>query len=252
MSDSFIDFEGRYIILSGASSGIGRVVAQFLSGFNAHLVLLGRDREQLQETENSLSGEGHRAIQIDLSDTDNIRGVLQPLLADLGDVYGLCHCAGTIQLRPLSSTRRSVLDQQMEINLTAGIELAKLVSGPRAESEGGSIVFISSICADVGAVGQTAYCASKGAVNAAARAMALELAPRGVRVNTVSPGLIRTDMTEKKSRLNEEQIKAIVDKYPLGEGSPADVARACAFLLDPKSRWITGIDLKVDGGYTAQ
>ena len=120
------------------------------------------------------------------------------------------------------------------------------------EEKGGSILFISSIYALVGMPGQIGYTASKGAVNSAVRTMAIELARRKIRVNTLSPGLVRTDMTNKAFELlTEEQVKKLEEAFPLGVGSPEEVARAAVFLLAPQNSWITGTDLVIDGGYTA-
>ena len=114
-------------------------------------------------------------------------------------------------------------------------------------------MFISSVYGQVGMPGQIGYCASKGALVAAARAMAIELARRHVRVNCVSPGLVFTAMTEKAfSLLSQDQVEKIKGAYPLGPGRPEDVARAVVFLLSPGTPWITGVDLPVDGGFTAQ
>jgi NAD(P)-dependent dehydrogenase (short-subunit alcohol dehydrogenase family) len=159
-----------------------------------------------------------------------------------------------VETLPLPAMKAERTRQLLDVNLLAGIELAKVVSRKEImEPDGGSILFVSSIYAGVGAAGQIGYCASKGAVNAAVRAMALELARRNIRVNSLSPGMVRTAMTEKAhSVLSESQIKAHMDAHPLGIGTPEDVARAAIFLLAPQSRWITGVNLIVDGGYTAR
>ena len=251
--DSFVDFSGRRIVLSGATSGIGSAIASLLAHYNANLVLLGRNQEKLDALKNQISTGDHHSLVIDLENTASIANSLKPLFADLKPLYGLCHCAGLVETRPLSASRPEVLDRHMKVNLVAGIELSRLVANRTLCQDGeGSIVFMSSVYASVGAPGQIAYCASKGAANSAVKAMALEMAPRKIRVNSISSGFIRTEMTARNSRLNDAQTSSIIDKHPLGEGNAIDVARATAFLLAPENRWITGIDLKVDGGYTAQ
>jgi len=141
----------------------------------------------------------------------------------------------------------------MEVNLLAGLALARVVSRRDVMTEGeGSLLFISSVYGRVGKAGQVGYSATKGAVSAAVRSMALEMARRKIRVNALSPGLVRTEMTEKAfALLSQAQVEEIEKAHPLGVGTPEDVARAAAFLLSPLSRWITGIDLMIDGGYTA-
>lgn len=253
MNSSFMDFENRWIVLSGASSAIGRQIAMTLAEQNARLILLGRQAETLNALRDDLPGKEHQSLVIDLADTEAINASLKPVLTALGSIYGLCHCAGIVQTKPLGTSAPMNVHQQMDINLVAGIELARLVANRNIGQKGeGSYLFISSTYSHAGAPGQIAYCASKGAVNAAVRAMAVELAPRNIRVNSISPGFVRTEMTEKRSRLTEAQMQDLIDKHPLGEGNPLDIARAVAFLLDPQNRWITGVDLSVDGGYTAQ
>jgi NAD(P)-dependent dehydrogenase (short-subunit alcohol dehydrogenase family) len=155
---------------------------------------------------------------------------------------------------PLQSTKTEVTQRQLDINLLAGLELARVVCRRDVMTPGeGSVVLLSSVYGHVGMAGQIGYCASKGAVAAAARAMAVELARRKVRVNVVSPGLVFTAMTEKAfNLLSQDQIEKIKASYPLGPGRPEDVARAVTFLLAPGTPWITGVDLPVDGGFTAQ
>ena len=142
----------------------------------------------------------------------------------------------------------------MQINYVAGMELARSVTRRDLLSEaGGAVLFISAVYGLIGKPGLIAYSGSKGAVIAGARAMAIELARRNVRVNVLSPGMVRTEMTEKAmSGLSTLQVQALKDAHPLGFGSPEDVAHAAAFLLAPESRWITGTNLVVDGGCSAQ
>lgn len=250
----FLDFEGKKVVVTGSSSGIGRAISIELSQYGAGLILIGRNRKRLEETAAGLSNGEHKIISLDLTQHSEIVPAIRELAQQGERIYGLCHCAGIVETRPLSSYKVEGLRAMLDVNLIAGIELAKAVSRRDVmEPEGGSILFMSSIYGRVGMPGQIGYAGSKGAVTAAARAMAIELARRNIRVNTLSPGFVRTPMTEEAlAKLSEQQVKKIEDAHPLGTGTPEDVARAAAFLLAPTSAWITGTDLVIDGGYSAQ
>lgn len=250
----FIDFQGKRMLVTGASSGIGRAISIELGNNGAGLILLGRDRKRLEETALALGPVEHHIICHDLSNHSEILPKVKEVYQSVGRIYGLCHCAGIVETRPLSSYKVESLRVMLDVNLISGLELARAVSRRDImEEDGGSILFISSIYGRVGIPGQISYSASKGAVVAAARSMAIELARRKIRVNTISPGLVRTAMTDEAfSKLSEQQVQEIEKSFPLGTGTPEDVARAAVFLLAPQNSWITGIDLVIDGGYTAQ
>ena len=248
------NFEGRWVAVTGASSGIGRAIAIELARQGARPILVGRSAERLAETAAALGGAEHRQLVLDLTRHDLIATAIADARKEIGPLYGLCHAAGVVETRPLSANTVQVVQSQMDVNVLAGLELARAVCRRDAMlPEGGSILFISSVYGWVGMPGQIGYCASKGALAAAARAMAIELARRRIRVNCLSPGLVLTRMTEEAlEKLSPEQGVKLKSAYPLGVGQPEDVARAAVFLLDPGSSWITGVDLPVDGGYTAQ
>jgi len=250
----FLDFGGRVVVVTGASSGLGRACAEELSARGARVVLVGRDASRLAIAQGGLSGTGHEMLVLDLSQLDQIGPALARLSNHVGRLYGLLHAAGIVETRPLSVTTVDVVQKMMNVNLLAGLELARAVARRDVmELEGGSLVFLSSIYGRVGVAGETGYSATKGAVAAAVRSMAIELARRRVRVNAISPGLVITPMTDTAlGAISPEQVAAIEQKHPLGLGTPADVARAAVFLLSPATTWITGIDLVVDGGYSAQ
>jgi NAD(P)-dependent dehydrogenase (short-subunit alcohol dehydrogenase family) len=254
MNEPFIDFSGKRVVVTGASSGLGRAIALELGSRGAELILIGRDQERLRETGDAMGSAVRHIAAFDLEQVSGITPQIIQLVQAHGPLYGLCHAAGVVQTLPLAATKAEHVRRMMEVNLVAGIELARAVSRRDVmEPEGGAILFISSIYSRAGVSGQVAYCATKGAVNAAVRAMAVELARRHIRVNTLSPGMVRTPMTEAAlAVLSESQVDALVNAHPLGIGSPEDVARAAAFLLAPQTRWITGADLAVDGGYTAK
>lgn len=252
--ESLLNFEGRWVIVSGASSGIGRAVAVELARNEAKVVLLGRDEARLAETRGLLGDAEHRILALDLTDHGALTAEIVKVRKDVGPLYGLCHAAGIVATRPLSNTTVGVIQAQLDINLLAGLELARAICRRDVMApEGGSLLFLSSVYGRVGVPAQIGYCATKGAVVAAVRAMAIELARRNIRANCLSPGLVLTEMTKKAlAVLSEEQIAKIKDAHPLGIGEPEDVARAAAFLLAPSNRWITGVDLAIDGGFTAQ
>jgi NAD(P)-dependent dehydrogenase (short-subunit alcohol dehydrogenase family) len=253
MPDSFIDFAGRWIVVSGASSGIGRAIAVELSRQGARVVLIARDQARLAETAALLGGGEHRVLALDLRQHDAIADAIVGVRKDTGPLYGMCHAAGVVETRPLQANKVDHIQAQLDVNLLAGLELARTVCRRDVMlADEGSLLFISSVYGQVGMPGQIGYCATKGAIAAAVRAMAIELARRNIRVNSISPGLVFTEMTEKAfAMLTAEQVERLVAAYPLGAGKPEDVARAAAFLLAPGSRWITGTDLAVDGGFTA-
>lgn len=247
-------FSGRWVLVSGASSGIGRAIAVELAAQGAAVILSGRNVEQLQVSAAALGGAPHRVLTLDLADTAAIVPAVQQLRAEVGPIYGLCHAAGVVETRPLASTTADVVRAQLDINLVAGLELARAVCRRDVLApEGGSLLFISSVYGRVGMAGQIGYCATKGAVASAVRALAVELARRKVRANCLSPGLVFTEMTQKSlGMLSPEHVDKLKAAHPLGTGEAQDVAHAAAFLLAPASRWITGVDLAVDGGFTAQ
>jgi NAD(P)-dependent dehydrogenase (short-subunit alcohol dehydrogenase family) len=247
-------FQGKTIVVSGASSGIGRAVAVHLGRQGAGLVLIGRDRGRLEDTTRRANAPTSRILELDLSRLTDIMPAIKDTIPVVGRLYGLCHAAGTVETLPLSATSPEKLQAMMQVNYLGGMELARAVTRRDIQNEdGGSILFISAIYGLIGKPGQIAYSGSKGALTAAARAMAIELARRNIRVNVLSPGMVRTEMTEKSfSGLSAQQIQALKDSHPLGFGSPEDVAGAAAFLLSPESKWITGTNLVVDGGCSAQ
>jgi len=251
---SFLEFDGKCVLVTGASSGIGRAIAVELSRHGARVILSGRDEGRLAETSRQLTADGHQILPLDLVDHSRILPAIIELRDKIGRIYGLCHSAGVVETRPLSSNKVEVVQSMLAIHLLAGLELARAICRRDViQEEGGSLLFISSVYGRVGMPGQTGYCASKGAISAAVRALAVELARRKIRVNSISPGLVKTEMTQKAlALLSKEQVEDLEQNHPLGVGTPEDVAKAAVFLLAPGNPWITGADLMVDGGFTAR
>ncbi len=250
----FIDFGGQWILLTGASSGIGRAIAVEIARRGARVLLTGRNEAQLEITKGQLPANAARIVAQDLRQIDALSGLVRDHARDHGRIHGLCYCSGVVETRPLASFQAEGVRDMVTVNVTAALELARAVCRRDVMTEtGGALLFITSIYGTVGMPGQMAYSATKGALQSAARSLAIELARRKIRVNTLSPGLVHTPMTAKAFELlSKEQIHEIESSHPLGPGEPEDVARAAAFLLAPQSTWITGTDLVLDGGYTAR
>jgi NAD(P)-dependent dehydrogenase (short-subunit alcohol dehydrogenase family) len=235
--------DGKRILITGASGGIGRECAVLCGVLGGKVVAAGRDEIRLREALSAIPGLGHAHSCFDLSGADGIAGWLNRLSFD-GKLDGLIHCAGVEQVKPIRAMSRDDMLSVVLTNSVVPFELVRAFRKREVSNRPCSIVLISSITSIVGAVGYSAYGASKAAV--------VGMAKR-IRVNCISPGLIRTDMfTRLIKGYTEEQVSALESRYPLGFGAPEDVANAAAFLVSTASRWITGTNMIVDGGYTAQ
>ncbi|MBV9504795.1 MAG: SDR family oxidoreductase [Acidobacteriia bacterium] len=249
-----LDLSGQTILVTGASSGIGRSTAVLLSELGARVVLSGRNAERLEQTAAGITNNGHHIAGFDLSRLEEIPAWLGGLVKEVGPLSAFVHCAGLISMLPVRYLELKHLHEVMTVNFCAAALLTKEFSRKQIRRPKSSIVFVASAAGLVAAPGRAVYSASKGALIAFARSAAVELAPQGIRVNCVAPGLVQTEAHEGSgSMLTAEQIEALVNTtQPLGWGTPLDVAHAIAFLLADTGRWITGSVLCVDGGYIAQ
>jgi NAD(P)-dependent dehydrogenase (short-subunit alcohol dehydrogenase family) len=245
---------GRTILVTGASSGIGRATSILLSELGARVVLSGRNAARLEETASAMEVRGHLARPYDLDNSDGIAEWLAGIVAETGALHGLAHCAGVTSLMPLRVLSLKHAAQVMRVNYDSAVALTLAFSKRRMHQPGGSIVLVASVGGLVGLAGSAAYSGSKGAMIAFAKSAALELAQGGVRVNCVAPAYVRTEMYDRNLTVQtpEQLEQRVAAMQPLGLGTPLDVAHAIAFLLADTGRWITGSVLTVDGGYTAQ
>lgn len=249
MSDQ-IAREG-YLLLTGASSGIGRDMAIALSQ-HYRLILNGRDTERLEATRQACrTPSAHRYWASDLNNVQDIAQSLPEFLEQNdANVLGFIHCAALLKVLPQRSISLSHAQEAMNVNMFSAMEIVRLLMRKNVNHKAlRNIVFISSIASQFGAKGFTAYCASKAALDGLMKALAIELGPE-VRVNSVLPGGVRTPMT--KSMYDDPVTAAkLTCDYPLGMGLPSDISNAVEFLLSDKARWITGHQLVVDGGRSA-
>ena len=253
MSVNPLDLSGRTVLVTGASSGIGRECAVLLSSLNARVVIVGRDRAKLEETSSMLIGTGHSLEVFDFLATDKIVPWVMKMAAELGPLHGCVHAAGHQLIAPVRTLTIAALEEQMRLNLYSSMMLAQGFCQKKCFAKGGSIVFISSIMATLGKPAISAYCASKAGLLGFTRSLALELVRENIRVNCITPSVVETNMTSTlKEMMLPEQWTALEAEHPLGFGTPRDVANAAAFLLADTGRWITGTALVVDGGYSAQ
>lgn len=245
--------EDKLILITGASSGIGRKTAQVLSKQGATIILVGRDENRLHETLSIMENrERHIIEKFDLTRTDEIPSWIKQVVSKTGKpLNGLIHCAGLHDTIPLRVISHKNMNEIMSINLYSGLSLMRGCFNKKIFAEGGSLVFISSVVGLIGQRGVVAYSASKGAIVSAVKSAALEFSDRAIRVNCICPGIVETEMADQIfSEVSSEQRSNIENYHPLGLGRAEDVAFAASYLISDASRWVTGTSLVVDGGYT--
>lgn len=237
----------KHILVTGASSGIGRSIAIECAKLGANVIITGRNEQRLKETLTLLEGDGHSLIIADLLTSLDI----DTIVSKLSILDGIVNCAGLTRLSPFTFITRKVLNEVFEVNFFAPVELTRILLKKKKLSKNASIVFLSSVSGVYcSAVASSAYSASKGAINGIVKGMALDLAPKGIRVNCVNPGAINTPFFEN-SGVTAEDLKNDITRYPLGRyGLPEEVAYATIYLLSDASSWVTGTNFLIDGGYT--
>ena len=247
MSYNPFSLAGKTILVTGASSGIGRGTAIECSKMGAKVIITGRNEERLQETLQQMEGEEHKFIIAELTNQSDI----EHLVSSVDKLDGLVLCAGIANTSPFVYSTREKYDKVFDVNYFAPVELLRLLVKKKRMNTDSSVVIVSSIGGTLGySPGNTIYGATKAAISSTMKFCAKELAPKKIRVNAVCPGVVNTKLVHD-GIISEEQYKLHLEKYPLKRyGEPEDIAWGIIYLLSNASSWITGHSLVIDGVIT--
>lgn len=236
--------EGKTILVTGASSGIGRATAIECSKLGAKVVVTARNEEHLKETLNALEGDGHKMICFDLNEIDK----LDEIVVQLPSLQGFVSNAGATLIAPIQFIKVESLSSLLQVNTIAPILFLQKLLKKKVLGKGSSVVFTSSMAAlGKGTPGNCMYSASKGAISAFVQNAALELSAKKIRVNAVCPGTVDTPLIHSGD-VSEDQLAEDAKKYPLGYGQPDDISYGIAYLLSDAAKWVTGTNMIIDGG----
>ena len=248
MTNAF-SLEGKTVLVTGSSSGIGRGIAVECSRMGARLILNGRNEARLEETLAMLEGEGHQVVVADLS----LQEEIDRLVSEVPALDGCVLCAGIPQVCPVKHFKRGDIEEIFNTNAIAPMMITSGLLKRKKLYRGSSVVLIEAIAGVlVGSRGDVSYNASKAALNGFLKGAALELAGQGIRVNAINPGLVPTDILNlNNEKMGENRLEEMMmDRYPLKRlGKPEDIAYGAVYLLSEASAWVTGTNLVIDGGY---
>ena len=244
--------EDKNILITGASSGIGRQCAIDCSKMGAQVALVARNEDRLKETLSMMEGEGHLLFPFDLTNFAGIANLVNDIVTKIGKINGVLHCAGISAVEPLQVLTSEKIQTFFDVNVTSAMMLTKEVCRKKNIADnGGCVVLLASIMGVNGESGKSLYSMTKGALIAGVRSLACEYAPKAIRINCVSPGAIETPINAQQPYMsNPELRKQLENKHLLGLGQTTDISNACIYLLSDASRWVTGQNLIIDGGYT--
>ena len=243
--DTPFSLRGKHVLVTGASSGMGRIFAQMIARQGGRTTLLARNTERLEQTRSQLEGEGHQMIVCDLT----VEAQLKDAIAQIEPLDGIVLCAGVNEFVPVKFVKQEKIDRIFQTNYFSQLLLVQMLLKKKLVQKGASIVFISSVSSVMGVPGTLLYASSKGAINSAVRVLASELAGQQIRVNAILPGIVRTEMLSG-TNIDEEIFTKQESQYPLGLGTPEDVGYAVLYHLSEASRWLTGQCMVIDGGLT--
>lgn len=244
-----INLKDKTILVTGASSGIGRATAILLSNLGANVLISARNEEKLKETYGKLNSNlDNKLVKADLTKKEDVIS----LISSIQKIDGLIHCCGKVLPIPTKFIKENQLIDVFSVNYFSAVNLIVEIFNHKKFNNNGSIVFISSVSTHHAYFGGAPYISSKSALEGYAKTLALELLPKKIRVNVLQPALVKTSIYEDtiNAAVNQDDMDKHLRKYPLGVGEPDDVAKACAFFISDESKWITGSFLKMDGGLT--
>jgi NAD(P)-dependent dehydrogenase (short-subunit alcohol dehydrogenase family) len=252
--DILFSLKNKNILITGASSGIGKKCAEVFAESGANLILIARNTERLTELKRKLPGNNHLIYSLDLGEYDKIEPCIEDAVTKIGRINGFVHSAGFEITKPVKNMLISDYEKLFMINTITAFEITRILSKKKnVPEEGASYVFIAALIGLIGRPALIGYGASKGALISGMKTIALELANKKIRANCISPGFVQTDMMEKlQTILSEDEINKLKMDYPLGLGHPEDIAYAAVYLLSDESRWMTGNNLIVDGGFLSK
>ncbi len=246
---TYCNLDGKRVLVTGASSGIGKKTALLISKLGGELILNGRDKDRLADTLSSLEGNGHQMHCADLTEETQ----LNSLVDELPEINGLVHSAGIVGPTPAKFIRQENISKMLRINFEVPVLLTARILQKKRLVDNSSIVFISTVATQMPYFGGALYNSSKSAIESYSKTLALELVKRGIRSNCLSPGLVKTPMigdsptNDKQMELVDESLGRYLKKYPMGIGDPEDVANSIVFFLSDESKWISGTNLVMGG-----
>lgn len=243
MGNNPFSLSEKTILVTGASSGLGVSIAVECSGMGANVIITGRNSERLNQTFLQMEGGHNQQIIADLTLAEEI----EMLLEKLPNLDGIVLNAGIVKTKPVRNITDTAMNEIFKVNILSSIQLISNLLRLRKIKDGASIIFISSISTFKVKVGNSLYSATKGAMNSFAKVLALELAPRKIRVNCIQPGFIKSGLLDS-GIITEEQLEEHFKQYPMGIGKPTDISYACVYLLSDAAEWVTGSIFTIDGG----
>jgi NAD(P)-dependent dehydrogenase (short-subunit alcohol dehydrogenase family) len=236
---------GKRVLVTGASSGIGRTIAITLAEQGAEVTIVGRNKQRLEETMIAMPGSSHEMIVADLTSKEDLKSLPEKVFS------GVVFNAGVVEYLPVKFITEEKIRKVFDTNFNSTVLLCQQLLKNKLVSRPGSLVFMSSISSKLGVSGTALYASSKAAITAFSKVVASEVATQGIRSNSICPGIIVTPMTENAKTLTSSQEVSEAEKaYPLGYGTTTDVAALVVFLLSDASKWMTGSELIFDGGLT--